>query len=131
MEGRIKVVIAERSPLLREAIRRCVSELPGVEVVGVARSADEVLALAAELRPDVVLMDSSMPGIDSLEATRRLKCREVAPAVVVCAVEDREEVWQAARAAGADALLRKRDIVRRIEGLLASVARAPGRCAGP
>jgi DNA-binding NarL/FixJ family response regulator len=131
MEGRIKVVIAERSPLLREAIRRCVSELPGVEVVGVARNAAEVLSLVTDLRPDVVLMDSSMPGIDGLEATRQLKCRQVAPAVVVCAVEDHEDVRRAAEAAGADALLRKRDIIRRIESLLAAVARSPRRCAGP
>jgi two-component system response regulator AlgR len=125
MDGAIRVLIADDSPLLREAIRRFVSELHGVEVVGVSRDGVEALVLASEVQPDVVLMDSSMPGLDGLEATRLLKCSTVAPAVVVCAVEDPEEVRKAAREAGADALVRKRDIARQIEALLASIARPP------
>ena len=97
MVGSLRVLIADDSPLLREAIRRFVSELDGVEVVGVSRDAAETLLLASEVHPDVVIMDASMPGLDSLEATRLLKCRQVAPAVVVCAVEDPEEVHRAAR----------------------------------
>jgi DNA-binding NarL/FixJ family response regulator len=128
MDGRIRVLVVDRSPLLREAIRRCLSELPAVEVVAVSGDAAQALALVTELRPDVVLMDSSMSGLDGIEATRLLKCREVAPAVVVCAVEDPEEVRQAARDAGADALVRKRDIVRKIEGLLAAIVRSPPGC---
>jgi two-component system response regulator AlgR len=125
MDGAIRVLIADDSPLLREAIRRFVSELHGVEVVGVSRDGAEALVLASEVQPDVVLMDSSMPGLDGLEATRLLKCSTVAPAVVVCAVEDPDELRKAAREAGADALVRKRDIARKIEALLASIARPP------
>jgi DNA-binding NarL/FixJ family response regulator len=129
MDGRIRVLIADRSPLLREAIRRCLSELPSVEVVGVTGDAGEALLLVTERRPDVVLIDSAMPGLDGLEATRLLKCRQIAPAVVVCTIEDPEEVRRAARDVGADALVRKRDLVRQIEGLLASIVRQPHRCA--
>jgi DNA-binding NarL/FixJ family response regulator len=128
MVGRIRVLVVDRSPLLREAIRRCLSDLPGVEVVAVSGDAAQALALVTELRPDVVLMDSSMSGLDGIEATRLLKCREVAPAVVVCAVEDPEEMRQAARDAGADAFVRKRDLVRKIEGLLATIVRSPRGC---
>jgi DNA-binding NarL/FixJ family response regulator len=126
MDGVIRVLIADDSPLLREAIRRFVSELAGVEVVGVSRDGVEALALASEVRPDVVLIDSSMPGVDTLEATRLLKSQTPAPAVVVCAVEDPEDVRLAARTAGADALVRKRDLCRQLESLLASLGH-PGR----
>jgi DNA-binding NarL/FixJ family response regulator len=122
MVGSLRVLIADDSPLLREAIRRFVSELDGVEVVGVSRDAAETLLLASEVHPDVVIMDASMPGLDSLEATRLLKCRQVAPAVVVCAVEDPEEVHRAAREAGADALVRKRDLALKLERLITALA---------
>jgi DNA-binding NarL/FixJ family response regulator len=126
MDGAIKVLIADDSPLLREAIRRFVSELAGVEVVGLSRDGAEALVLAQEVRPDVVLMDSAMPVLDGLAATRLLKCREIAPAVVVCSIEDPEEVREAAKAAGADALVRKRDLARLLEGLItALVPRRP------
>jgi DNA-binding NarL/FixJ family response regulator len=124
MEGAVtKVLIADRSPLLRDALRRFLSELRGVEVVGVSRDGREALALASAVRPDVVLMDSAMSGaeVDGFEATRRLKASTPAPAVVVCTVEDPEQLRQAAREAGADALVRKRDLCRQIEGLLASL----------
>ncbi|HVU51878.1 MAG TPA: response regulator transcription factor [Polyangia bacterium] len=122
MDGAIRVLIADDSPLLREALRRFVSELSGVEVVGLSRDGVDAVALASKVRPDVVLIDSSMPGVDTLEATRQLKSWTPAPAVVVCAVEDPEDVRQAARTAGADALVRKRDLCRQLEGLLVALA---------
>jgi DNA-binding NarL/FixJ family response regulator len=131
MDGFIRVLIADDSPLLRETIRRFVSELVGVEVVGVSRNAAEALALASKLHPDVVIIDHSMPGLDGLEATRQLKCAAIPPAVVVCALEDAEEVKAAAREAGADALLRKRDLVRKLADLIAALARPPAESASP
>jgi len=129
MDGAIRVLIADDSPLLREALRRFVSELRGVEVVGLSRDGADALVLASEVKPDVVLIDSSMPGVDTLEATRLLKSRVPAPAVVVCTIEDAEEVRQAAQTAGADALVRKRDLCRQLEGLLARLGHPDRRCA--
>jgi DNA-binding NarL/FixJ family response regulator len=122
MDGAIRVLIADDSPLLREAIRRFVSELAGVEVVGLSRDGAEALVQASEVHPDVVIIDSSMPVLDGFEATRLLKCRQVAPAVVVCSLEDADDERRAASAAGADALVRKRDLARRLEGLIAELA---------
>jgi DNA-binding NarL/FixJ family response regulator len=123
MRQAIRVLIADDSLLLREALGRFLSELADVVVVGSSRDGGEALALAPAVRPDVVLMDLVMPGMDGLAATRLLKASASAPAVVICTLEDGDEVRAAARAAGADALVRKRDLGSEIESLLWSLAR--------
>src|SRR5450432_2550557 len=129
-DAAIRVLIANDSPLLREALGRFLAELPGVVVVGQSRDGGDALALATALRPDIVLMDLVMPGVDGLAATRLLKATRPAPAVVICTLEDGDEVREAARRAGADALVRKRDLARQIEGLLLALTRPDGRATG-
>jgi DNA-binding NarL/FixJ family response regulator len=126
---RIRVLIADDSPLVRVALRRFLVELPGIDVVGVSRDGADALVLAARLQPDAVLLDLAMPNLDGLEATRLLKGRTPSPAVVICTIDDSEEVRAAARRAGADAVIRKRDLARRVEGVLSALllgARAGG-----
>jgi DNA-binding NarL/FixJ family response regulator len=118
----IRVLIADDSALLREALGRFLSALPGVAVVGLCRDGSEALELAPLVRPDVVLMDLAMPRLDGLAATRVLKSAAAAPAVVICSMEDSDELRLAARAAGADALVRKRDLAHLVERLLWTVA---------
>jgi DNA-binding NarL/FixJ family response regulator len=68
----IRVLVADDQELVRTGIRRIVEAEPDLEVVGEAGDGAEASKLAAELRPDVVLMDIRMPGVDGLEATRTI-----------------------------------------------------------
>jgi len=73
MTGTIRVFVVDDQRAVREGLAALLALLDGVEVVGVASDGEEALELAAELHPEVVLMDLRMPRCDGVEATRRLR----------------------------------------------------------
>ncbi len=83
MKQPIRVLIADDQRVVREGLIMVLGLLPGVEVVGAACDGADAVALAADLHPDVVLMDLRMPRCDGVEATRLLRERQPAIKVVV------------------------------------------------
>ena len=103
----LRVLIAEDHTLVREGTRHILEQDPGIEVVGEAERGDRAVELARALRPDVVILDIRMPGLNGLDATRRL--RELLPAtrvLVLSAYDDEQYVLEAMRAGAAGYLLK-------------------------
>ena len=76
MTDTIRVLLADDQRVVREGLGTLLGLLDGVEVVGTAADGNQVVALARDVSPDVVLMDLRMPGCDGVEATRRLRAHD-------------------------------------------------------
>ena len=99
MSEAIRVLIADDQRVVREGLAMVLGLLDGVEVVGAASDGNEAVALAVDLRPDVVLMDLRMPRCDGIEATRLLRERQPgAKVVVLTTYSDDQSVIEALRA---------------------------------
>ncbi len=115
----MKVVIADDEPLARERLRSLLAEHAGIEVVAEAENGLTALQACAELRPDLVLLDIAMPGVDGLEAARHLAAFDPRPAVVFCTAYD-DHALSAFEAAAIDYLMKP----VRPERLAAAIERA-------
>ena len=89
------ILVCDDAPLAREAVRRAVGGVPGVERVTAAGSGEEVLARYPLERPDLVLMDVRMPGIGGVEASRRLVAAHPQAAVVMLTMGEDPKGWLA------------------------------------
>jgi DNA-binding NarL/FixJ family response regulator len=95
----LRILIADDHPLFRKGMRALLTTTPGTEVVGEATTGQEAIGLAAELQPDVILMDLQMPGINGIEATRQIL--HTSPHIrilVVTLFEDDASIFTALRA---------------------------------
>jgi DNA-binding NarL/FixJ family response regulator len=68
----LRILIAEDHPLFRKGVISLLSSVPAFEVIGEAKTGEEAVVRAADLQPDVVLMDLQMPEVNGIEATRRI-----------------------------------------------------------
>jgi two-component system cell cycle sensor histidine kinase/response regulator CckA len=115
---RRRIFLVVDNPEFIIASRRVLSFEPDIEVVGWASSGIDALEQVPLLRPDLVLMDLTMPGMNGLETTRRLKAQPFRPAVVILTVHQSEEFCIAAEAAGADSFISKSHLAEQLPPFL-------------
>ncbi len=103
----IRVLLADDQGLVRAGFRMILTSEPDLDVIGEAGDGLEAAERAAELGPDVVLMDIRMPVLDGIESTRRITAVDQPPGVIVLTTFDRDEYVYEALRAGASAFLLK------------------------
>ena len=103
----INVLIADDHVFYREGVRALLSNSPEITVVGEASSGEEVIVKAAELNPTVILMDLKMPGMNGIEATRKITASQPDVRVLVITMFDDDDSVFAAMRAGARGYLLK------------------------
>lgn len=103
----VRVLIVDDQLPFREASRMVVEMTDGFEVAGEAVNGEDAVEMVAALRPDLVLMDVQMPGVDGIEATRRIMHLDGAPRVLVMSTHESESYAASALGAGAIGFLPK------------------------
>src|SRR3990172_4197926 len=117
----IRVLIADDHPFYREGVRTMLSVASEIEIVGEAANGDETIAQAESLQPDVILMDLKMPGVNGIEATRRiLRTSPHIGVLILTMFEDDDSVFAAMRAGARGYLLKgalKAEMLRAIRAV--------------
>ena len=118
----IRVLIADDQALVRGGFRSILAGQDDIEVVGEAEDGNQAVELVEQLRPDVVLMDIRMPGLDGIEATRRLAARGLATRVLMLTTFDVDEYVYKAMKAGASGFLLKTAPPRQLADAVRTIA---------
>ena len=122
----IKVIIADDHILFREGTKKLIEQEPDIEVVGEANDGEEAVELVTKLRPHIALIDIAMPKVNGIEATRQIKARHPATAVLILTAYDNDQYILALLEAGAAGYLLKnvsgKELVNAIRAVYAGEA---------
>jgi DNA-binding NarL/FixJ family response regulator len=118
----IRVLLADDHQLVREGIRALLRSIVGVDVIGEAADGQSAVRLATEIRPDVILMDIMMPGMNGLGATEQIVKGESGARIIILSMNESDEFVLQAIRAGASGYLLKNAKTAELELALRSVA---------
>jgi len=120
---KIRIALADDHALVRAGIRSLLEQMPGIEVIGEAGNGREVVKLARQLKPDIVLMDVAMAQMNGIEATERVKKVDRAIQVIILSMYSNEEYVLQALQAGASGYLLKDAATQELELAVRAVSR--------
>src|SRR5246127_2739741 len=101
MADKLTVLLVDDHALVRKGFRRMLEDDPAISVIGEASDGKAAVRLAAELRPEVVVMDCALPGVSGIEATRRIRAKFANAAVLMLSMHSEETLVRQALEAGA------------------------------
>jgi DNA-binding NarL/FixJ family response regulator len=101
MADRLTVLLVDDHALVRKGFRRILEDDPGIFVVGEASEGEEAVRLALELKPNVVVMDCALPGINGIDATRRIRAKMPGATVLMLSMHSEDTLVRQALEAGA------------------------------
>ena len=122
---RIRILLVDDNDDFRRQAARFLAAEPDCEVVAFAESGPEAVELAAQIGPDLVLMDLSMPGMNGLEAARRIKAAPRAPCVVIVTLHGGAAYRAVLESAFVDGFVSKADFTREIRPLVERLFPSP------
>jgi two-component system, NarL family, response regulator NreC len=123
MNDRIRILLVDDHALMRAGLRVLLGQEAGFEVVGEAATGEEAIERVAELQPNLVLMDLSMPGMGGLEATRQITARHPEVRVLIVTVHAEEEYLLPVLEAGGGGYVMKQSADSELIGAIRTVAR--------
>ncbi len=125
--ARTRVLLVDDHAMLRQGLRTVLEGYADIEVVGEATNGEQAVMLAKSLQPEVVIMDINMPGMDGIEATRRLKLEQPATMVIGLSVHNNWQVEEVMREAGAVSFLAKDAAIEQLHETIQQALRSLDR----
>jgi DNA-binding NarL/FixJ family response regulator len=124
---RVRVLLVDDHADVRKAVQEILNSYPDLEIVGEARDGFEAICRAESLRPDVVVMDISMPLLDGIKATHTIKSHNPQVVVIGLSVETRKSSIADMLNAGASTVLKKEAASEQLHGAIHAYAQSPLR----